>query len=445
MESDEDTTEIFDPETYRQASPNRLPSHRNSSSSPSSTVDVENADREVMAESMEHLEAADLDAYAVEPARPHVLCEGRVQCQFDGQKSSPFAALWLSLKSDGSLTLRIISSLPGSEKQQKGKVLAKVSVLWCSVRSPKAPRKLYPDAFRVDTTPGINGRKHKFVLAVDADDAVSSGMSTEALRSALVSCAYAKLGDSGLKLESEKEKRLREKGEDLSASGMVLNPDSRFRRKWDVLQLLLLAYVAIAVPFRVAFGVTLDLWSLSFFFDVASDLYFISDMFLSFQTAYYDERGELVTKTDRIFSKYFRTWFPIDFVACFPGKLITYMAGDESGTTLLDLTVLVKLLRLARLGRLVSRYEAEFHEFLNHIQFGKLGLIMGFLGHWLCCLWFAFGSLETKEVNQFGDPLEGWVSRMWGSEDSLSTATTTDRFAPTVLSRLNLAYHSQLH
>jgi hypothetical protein len=389
---------------------------------------------------MELLGAVDLDAYAPAPLKPHVLCEGRVQCQLDGRKSTPFVALWLSLKSDGSLTLRTIPNLPGAgfENEHAGKVVAKVSVLWCSVRSPKAPRKLHPEALRVDTAFGTNGRKHKFILAVDPDDAVSSGMSNETLKSAFVSCAYAKLGDSGLKLESEKERKLREKAEDLSASGMVLNPDSRFRRKWDVLQLLLLAYVAIVVPFRVAFAVTLDLWSFWFFFDVGSDLYFIGDMFLSFQTAYYDERGELVTKTNRIFSNYFRTWFPVDFVACFPGKLITYMAGGESETTMLDLTVLVKLLRLARLGRLISRYEAEFHEFLSHIQFGKLGLIMGFLGHWLCCLWFAIGSLQTDAVDQFGDPLQGWVLRMWGSEDSLSTATITDRFAPATLSQFDL-------
>ena len=106
------------------------------------------------------------------------------------------------------------------------------------------------------------------------------------------------------------------------------------------------------------------------------------------------------------------------------------MTGDGSETTVLDLTVLLKLLRLARIGRLISRYEAEFHEFLSKIQLGKLVLIMGIVGHWLCCVWFAIGSLETGEVDQFGDPVQGWVSRMWGAKGSLSTASTMDRSEP---------------
>ena len=121
----------------------------------------------------------------------------------------------------------------------------------------------------------------------------------------------------------------------------------------------------------------------------------------------------------------------IDFIACFPSKLVDYMFDDGSETGLLNLTVLLKLLRLARVSRLISRYEAEFHEFLNKIQFGKLALIMGFLGHWLCCLWFAIGSLHSDALDQFGEPVQGWVLRTWGTEESsLSTATTMDRSAP---------------
>jgi hypothetical protein len=393
-------------------------------------VSVDRDNREVVAESMEHLNDEQMNAFVEVASKPHVLCEGRAQCQFGGRNKGPFTSVWLSLESDGALTISNASELPDLNEKPKHKVLQKVSVLWCSVKQPRTPRAQFPNAIRVDTAFGVNGKKQKYIVDVLDEDAVTSGMSLAVLRSALVSCAYAKLSASGTMLESEKDRRLREAAEDMSDAGMVLNPESKFRRRWDVTQLLLLTYVAIVVPFRVSFNVTLDLWGFWFFFDLISDLYFIVDMFLSFQTAYFDDRGELETKTNRIFVNYFRSWFPIDFIACFPGKLITYMTGDGSETTVLDLTVLLKLLRLARIGRLISRYEAEFHEFLSKIQLGKLVLIMGIVGHWLCCVWFAIGSLDTGEVDQFGDPVQGWVSRMWGAKGSLSTASTMDRSEP---------------
>ena len=388
-------------------------------------------DREVVAESMEHLGSEEMAAFTQVTSVPaYVLCEGLVQCQFDGRKKSPFTSVWLSLKSDGALTLSTISSLPGFSGPPRHTVLNQLSAVWCSVKKPKTKRPQYPNAVRLDIDLGINGKRKKFILDVKDQDAASSGMSLDVLKTHLISCSYAKLSASGLILESEKDRRTRESAKDMSSSGMVLNPESRFRRRWDVMQIMLLLYVAIVVPFRVAFNVTLELWGFWFFFDLLSDLYFISDMFLSFQTAFYDERGELETKTDKIFAHYFRTWFVIDFVACFPGKIIDYMFGDGSDTGLLNLTVLLKLLRLARIARLISRYEAEFHEFLSKIQFGKLVLIMGFIGHWLCCLWFAIGSLHSDDLDQFGDPVQGWVQRTWGTDDSsLSTATTMDRSA----------------
>lgn len=442
--SDEDTADMFDSEPQR-VSPRRRSPHKSSPSplpatlSAQSTFDAESADRTVMAESMQYFSANELEMFKEGPGSLHMLCEGLAQCQFKGKKYSPFTTVWLTLDSECKLTLKTVpQNLPGHEGASQGKVLSSVSALWCTVARPKTQRKRYPDAIKLDTVANVSGSGHKFILAVDAENSSSSGLTIAKLKAALTSCSYAKVNGNGLQLETPKERRLRETAEDMSESGMVLNPESPFRRKWDVVQILLLTYVAIVVPFRVGFTVSLDLWTLGFFFDAAVDIYFICDMFLSFQTAYYNERGQLETKTDRIFLKYMRTWFPVDFVACFPGKMIIYMTDNDSARSsstgrhaVLNLTVLLKLLRLARLGRLISRYEAEFHEFLNRIQLFKLVLIMGFLGHWLCCLWFAIGSMETNAKDQYGDPVQGWVLRMWGTEgDSLATATTMERSAP---------------
>lgn len=369
-ESDDDAAaEMFDSEPKLSS-----PAPRNTSAV-FATFDAEKSDREAVAESLVHMGADEIGAFAAAPPAPHVLCEGRVQCQFRGKKG-PFTALRLTLESDGTLTLRTIAALPGREAKSQGTVVRCTSALWCSVRNPKTVRKQYPSAIRVNLAPDSAGQREKLILAVEAEDAedeLSSGMTLDALKAALYSCSYAKLGATGLKLETDKERRMREAAEDMSASGVVLNPESTFRRRWDMIQLLLLIYVAIAVPFRVGFSVKLDLWTFWFFFDVSTDIYFISDIFVSFQTAYYDERGELETKVDRIFSNYFRTWFPVDALACFPGQLISYASGDgtSKAAALLNLSVMLKLLRLARLGRLIARYEVEFHFLINQLKLGE--------------------------------------------------------------------------
>lgn len=128
---------------------------------------------------------------------------------------------------------------------------------------------------------------------------------------------------------------------------------------------------------------------------------------------------------------YLATWFPVDAVACFPGQLISFFFSAATGTAsavdVLKTSVLLKLLRLFRLFRLLARYEVEFYAFINHLKLGKLFLVMGFLGHWLCCLWFAIGSLESGALDLDGEPVLGWVPRQWGrDETTLSTATTLD-------------------
>ena len=60
-------------------------------------------------------------------------------------------------------------------------------------------------------------------------------------------------------------------------------------------------------------------------FDMVVDLYFISDMFVSFRTAYYNKKGLLKFKPDRIARNYFKgrskPWAPLSI--CCPPPLPT--------------------------------------------------------------------------------------------------------------------------
>jgi hypothetical protein len=52
-------------------------------------------------------------------------------------------------------------------------------------------------------------------------------------------------------------------------------PDSPFRQKWDLAQMLMIMYVGTLIPYREAFAVVVDAGSTAFWLDVVVDAYFI--------------------------------------------------------------------------------------------------------------------------------------------------------------------------
>ena len=118
------------------------------------------------------------------------------------------------------------------------------------------------------------------------------------------------------------------------------------RTTWDLVQVVLLLYLLIIVPLRVAFDVTIESQSLGFWVDVLVDFYFIvvcyptpitiaalvfvcsrtnrvlllgvQDIGFNFRTAYYDTRGIIVIQQKLITRNYLQSWFLIDFITCLP-------------------------------------------------------------------------------------------------------------------------------
>ena len=87
-----------------------------------------------------------------------------------------------------------------------------------------------------------------------------------------------------------------------------------FRATWDSMQIFLLGYVAISVPYRIGFGKDVAFLSGWFWVDLVIDMYFIIDMFVSLRTAYYTPDGELEYQAKDIGAHYLRGWFTIDIM-----------------------------------------------------------------------------------------------------------------------------------
>ena len=90
---------------------------------------------------------------------------------------------------------------------------------------------------------------------------------------------------------------------------------------------------------------------------------------------------------------------------------------------LLKVLRLLKLLRLARVKRIIARYEKEYYSLIAHLKILKVILVVGCVGHWMCCGFFAAGSYDSGYKNSAGEPLQGWVARMFGGQSDVDSMT----------------------
>lgn len=117
-----------------------------------------------------------------------------------------------------------------------------------------------------------------------------------------------------------------------------------------------------------------------------------------------------------------------------PDTVFTYtdaFEGEGGAATraikLLRMLRLLKLLRLARINRLIKKYEEEFASLMTTMKLGKLIIVIVVVGHWLSCVFFFAGEIDSSSFEEFadfdpgldpnGNDTVGWVSRHFDSEE----------------------------
>ena len=156
------------------------------------------------------------------------------------------------------------------------------------------------------------------------------------------------------------------------ANVLLLVPGSPKLLAWEVVSFLWLMYVAVAVPFQMAF-VRRNRWDptqFATYWETGVDVFFIADIVRNCFTAYYD-RGTLVLDQRKIIRHYMRSWFLIDLVASFPLDWFFGFAWSEEEEVgqsqlllLLRLSKFWKLVRLVRLWRVGLRSLSDSDAFL---------------------------------------------------------------------------------
>ncbi|CAI2372991.1 unnamed protein product [Moneuplotes crassus] len=161
-----------------------------------------------------------------------------------------------------------------------------------------------------------------------------------------------------------------------------------FRVKWDLLVIFLAVYSCFVVPIQVAFEPSFD-QSLFFIIpDLFVNMVFFIDILISFRTTYiHSKTGEEITDLRIIGKNYLKCRFWLDFLAIIPFDYIGKMLVSKSSSGLLQLFSLLKLVRVLRLGKLISIMKVKDDIKLS-LRLLKLIFFLCIYLHCLGCVWY---------------------------------------------------------
>jgi len=158
-----------------------------------------------------------------------------------------------------------------------------------------------------------------------------------------------------------------------NAGCTVIDPRTEFRKKWDIVMIVLLLFTATVTPWEVGMGVPTEMSGL-FIVNQMVNLAFIFDMVMNFMLAYQNEEGAWVMEHSKIAKIYMKSWFILDFVSVLPFDTLGLALDDPvcaekprsaRDTCISDLKIfrvirllrLLKLLRILRASRIFKRWE----------------------------------------------------------------------------------------
>ena len=230
--------------------------------------------------------------------------------------------------------------------------------------------------------------------------------------------------DELLELKVQKKERFRlAESKNSVASGdkrFLLYPKSQFRQYWTILITVLMLYVAVVSPYRLAFteDVYFDGWTI---FDFVLNGVFCLDIIVNFCTCHEMPDGSVEDRRSKIAIRYLKKWFLIDLISSVPFNLLDFALQDvnHNSKNFNNAMRLARLPRLYKLFRLVKVFKALGHyrqtAYMEGIQdffqvnsrlvkLTKFLIIVCFCVHLMGCIWFFSAKLTDFEP-------DSWVVR----------------------------------
>ena len=193
----------------------------------------------------------------------------------------------------------------------------------------------------------------------------------------------------------------------------MFRPSSTFKIRWDIIVIILSIWNSIEIPFEFAFPKSFDGATVVHNIDSVIDFLFAFDILVNFRTMYQHPQTDLMVEDPKLIrANYIKGRFWIDLVASIPFEYLavflpkpeaivtadgkTVEAGGANETTL-KIFGMLKLVRLMRLGRMVSFMKSN-KSFKLGIILVQLLFILILVIHWIACVWYGVISLKEEWI-----------------------------------------------
>jgi hypothetical protein len=197
--------------------------------------------------------------------------------------------------------------------------------------------------------------------------------------------------DKAKELQNAKEIKARKKKLRTQAGPCILRYDSKFKTYWDLGVIILAIWNCLSIPVAVAYP---DLKWMNESTEIqiienCIDIIFLIDIIINFRTTFISPVSGLEIVDERkIAMNYIKGRLTVDVLATIPfEKILPLILGEGISQRQLQLLGLLKMVRMLRLGRIVT--------FMKMQQSAKLAFRIGsligallLLIHWVGCIWY---------------------------------------------------------
>jgi potassium voltage-gated channel Eag-related subfamily H member 8 len=179
----------------------------------------------------------------------------------------------------------------------------------------------------------------------------------------------------------------------------LIYPEDQPKVFWDLFITLILLISCLLTPFNLAFGELNNDPIEWIIINYTIDTCFLIDIFIIFNSAFYDSEFIVVEDRKIIAKEYLRSWFIIDLLAIIPFDLLISTQDQNYGdiariVRLGRISKLIKMTRLLRILKIVKE-RSKLLKYLNEIL--KIGLgferlfffivVFIILAHIVSCIW----------------------------------------------------------
>ena len=146
------------------------------------------------------------------------------------------------------------------------------------------------------------------------------------------------------------------------------HPETTCRKCYDSLQLFILAYLYVTLPYRVALQIEPRPDSITYWANWVMDFCFAVDIYVNFHSYYYHPKTQhLVDDLPSISKRYMSSWFAVDLIAVFPfDQFFTIVAMVTESEKLAQAGAIIRLSRLIKLGK-IAQVKSTFTR-LNRLE-----------------------------------------------------------------------------